>query len=167
MDVTLTSVLPYAHWSPRPGLGVWGLFGAGWGDLDLKDEAGKVETDLEMLMAAVGVRQEVVTWWRINVALKADTFLTELEAGANARFPKTAGDAQRLRVLVEGRMAWVMSEEAHLTPSLELGSRWDGGKAETGGGVEYAHTKLGLGTAARGRYLLVRQKAAFDKWGPA
>ena len=29
VDVELTSVLPYAHWSPRPGLGLWGLGGAG------------------------------------------------------------------------------------------------------------------------------------------
>ena len=29
VDVTLTSVLSYAHWRPRPGLGVWGLFGVG------------------------------------------------------------------------------------------------------------------------------------------
>ena len=62
VDVTLTSILPYAHWSPRPGLGVWGLFGAGWGDLKLHDEAGKVQTDLEMLLGAVGARQEVLTW---------------------------------------------------------------------------------------------------------
>ena len=48
MDLMLPSVLPYAPWSPRPGLGVWELFGASWGSLDLKDEAGKVETDLEM-----------------------------------------------------------------------------------------------------------------------
>ena len=41
--IDVTSVLPYAHWSPRLGLGVWGLFGAGRGDLDLRDEAGKVE----------------------------------------------------------------------------------------------------------------------------
>ena len=61
VDITLTSVLPYAHWSPRPDLGVWGVFGAGWGDLDLQDEGGKVKTDLEMLMGAVGVRQEVRT----------------------------------------------------------------------------------------------------------
>ena len=40
MDIMLTSVLPYAHWSLRPGLGVWGLFGAGWGNLDLRGEAG-------------------------------------------------------------------------------------------------------------------------------
>ena len=29
VDVELTSGLPYAHWSPRPGLGLWGLVGAG------------------------------------------------------------------------------------------------------------------------------------------
>ncbi len=171
VDLTLTSVLPYAHWSPRPGLGVWGLFGAGWGDLKLRDEAGKVKTDLEMLMAAVGARQEVLTWRRIDVALKADAFLTELEVDADDRLPKTAGDAQRLRLMVEGRTAWAVSEDSHLTPIFEVGGRWDGGKAETGvgaelgGGFEYVHTKLGLRIEARGRYLLAHQKSAFDEWG--
>ena len=168
VDVTLTSLLPYAHWSPRPGLGVWGLFGAGWGDLQLRDEAGKVNTDLEMLL---GARQEVLTWRRIDVAVKADAFLTEVEAGADDRLPETAGDAQRLRLLVEGCTAWAVSEESHLTPAFEIGGRWDGGKAETGvgaelgGGVAYAHTTLGLGIEARGRYLLAHQKSAFDEWG--
>ena len=171
VDFTLTSILPYAHWSPRPGLGVWGLFGAGWGDLALKDEAGKVQTDLEMLMAAVGARQELLTWRQIDVALKADAFLTELEAGADDRLPKTAGDAQRLRLMLEGRPAWALSEESHLTPIFEIGGRWDGGKVETGvgaemgGGFEYAHTKLGLGIEALGRYPLAHQKSAFDEWG--
>ena len=171
VDLTLTSVLPYAHWSPRLGLGVWGLFGAGWGDMALRDEAGKVKTDLEMLMAAVGARQESLTWRRIDLALKADAFLTELEAGADDRLPKTVGDAQRLRLMVEGRTAWAMSEESSLTPVFEIGGRWDGGKAETGvgaelgGGFEYAHTKLGLGVEARGWYLLAPQKSAFDEWG--
>ena len=130
VDLTLTSVLPYVHWSPRPGSGVWGLFGAGWGDLDLQDEAGKVQTDLEMLIGAVGARQEVLRWRRIDVAVKADALLTELEAGADDRLPKTAGDAQRLRLMVEGRTAWAMSEDSHLTPIFEIGDRWDGGKAE-------------------------------------
>ena len=105
VDVTLTSILPYAHWRPRPGLGVWGLFGAGWGDLQLCDEAGKVNTDLEMLLAAVGARQEMLTWRRIDAALKADAFLTEVEAGADDRLPEMAGDAQRVRLMVEGRTA--------------------------------------------------------------
>ena len=108
---------------------------------------------------------------RIDVALKAGAFLTELEVGEDDRLPKTAGDAQRLRMMVEGRTAWAMSEESHLTPMFEIGGRWDGGKTETGvsvemgGGVEYAPTKLGLGIEARGRYLLAHQKSAFDEWG--
>lgn len=43
-------------------------------------------------MVAVGAQQELVTWRRIDVALKADTFLTELEVGEDDRLPKTAGD---------------------------------------------------------------------------
>ena len=113
---------------------MWGMFGAGWGDLQLRDEAGKVQTDLEMLLGAVGARQEVLTWRRIDVALKADALLTEVEAGADDRLPKTAGDVQQLRQLVEGRTAWAMSEESHLMPVFEVGGRWDGGKAETGVG---------------------------------
>ena len=76
-------------------------------------------------MAAVGARQELVTWRQIDVALKAD-----------ARLPTTAEDTQRLRLMLEGRTAWAMSEEAHLTPIFEFVGRWDGGKAETGVGVE-------------------------------
>ena len=125
------------------------MFGAGWDDLKFRDEAGRVKTDLEMLLGAVGARQEVLTWRQIDVALKADAFLTEVEAGADDRLPETAGDAQRLRLMVEGRTAWAMSEDSHLTPVFEVGGRWDGGKAETGGGLEYAHTKLGLGVEAR------------------
>ena len=59
VDLTLTSVLSYAHWSPRPDLGVGDLLGAGRGDLKLRDEADKVLTDLEMLMGAISAWQEV------------------------------------------------------------------------------------------------------------
>lgn len=58
-----------------------------------------------------------------------------------------------------------------MTPRLEIGGRWDGGKAETGmggelgGGVTYRHTRLGVGVEAGDRYLLAHQKAAFDEWG--
>ncbi len=46
-----------------------------------------------------------------------------------------------------------------------MGRRRRGGGAELDGGFEYAHTKLGLGIEARGRYLLAHQKSAFDEWG--
>ena len=82
------------------------------------------------------------------MAVKADAFLRELEAGADDRLPKTAGDAQWLGLILEGRTIWAMSEESHLTPIFEVGGRLDGGKAETGVGAE------------TGRRLRVRAHAA-------
>ncbi len=171
VDLRLTSVLPYAYWTPKPGLGVWGLSGAGWGDATIEDEHGRVRTDLEMRMAAVGARQEVLTWRQIDLAAKADAFLTELRTDAASGLPKTAGAAQRVWLALEGRTARALSDVSDVTPSLEIGGRWDDGKAETGfgaelgGGMEYAHRTLGLGIEARARYLLAHQQSAFDEWG--
>ena len=171
VDVALTSVLPWAHFSPRAGLGVWGLLGAGWGSAELKDEAGEAEADVEMRMAAAGLRREVASWREIDVALKADVFLTELEADAGAGLPKTAGDAERLRLRLEGRRPWEFSPVSRLTPSVEAGGRWDGGSAEkglgleVGGGLAYTHTGLGLEVEARARFLLAHRQEAFDERG--
>ena len=121
VDIMLTSVLLYVPRSPRPSLGPWGLFCAGWSALALRDEAGKVQTDLEMLMGAGGARQKLVTWRRIDVALKAEAFLTKSEAGEDDRLPKRAGDTKRLRLMVEGRTAGALSNVSHLTPMFEIG----------------------------------------------
>ena len=171
VDLDLTSVLPYAHWSPRAGMGAWGLLGAGWGRAELKDEAGKVETDLRMWMAAAGLRQDVATWREIDLALKADGFLTELKTEARAGLPEAKGEARRLRLRLEGRREWEVSPVSRMTPRLELGGRWDGGTGEdglgmeVGGGLAYTHTDLGLEVEARGRFLLAHQANGFGEWG--
>lgn len=172
VDTALTSVMPYAHWTVRPGLGVWGLLGAGWGDAELTDPDGEVKTDIHMLMAAGGARQEVATLYGVDLAVKTDAFLVALESDAETGLIDEAkADAERVRLMLEGRREWTVSEYAHLVPILELGGRWDAGSAETGagaelaGGVAYAHTKLGLGIEARGRYLLAHEKDDFEDWG--
>ena len=171
VDLDMTSVLPYAHWKLRPDLGMWGLLGVGRGEVELEDEAGKVETDVEMLTAAFGLRQEVATWRGIDVAVEADTFLAELEAEAARGLPATEGDARRLRLRLEGRKEWELSAVSRIESSLDVGGRWDGGDAETGlgvevgGGLTYAHTTMGLEVDARGRYLLAHRKTGFDEWG--
>ena len=120
-------------------------------------------------MAAVGTRQEVLTWRQIDLAAKADAFLTELRTDAAEGLSKTAGAAQRVRLALEGRTARALSDVSNVTPSLEIGGRWDGGKAETGfgaelgGGLAYARRTLGLGIEARARYLLAHQQSAFDE----
>ena len=122
-------------------------------------------------MAAVGARQEVPTWRQIDLAAKADAFLTELRTDAAEGLSKTAGAAQRVRLALEDRTARALSDVSNVTPSLEIGGRWDGGKAQTGfgaelgGGLAYARRTLGLGIEARARYLLAHQQSAFDEWG--
>ena len=172
VDTGLTSVMPYAHWTVRPGLGVWGLLGAGWGDAELTDADGEVKTDMHMLMAAGGVRQEVARLSGVDLAVKTDAFLVALESDAKTGLIDEAkADAERVRLMLEGRSEWAVSDDALLVPSLELGGRCDAGSAETGagaelaGGVAYTHAKLGLGIEARGRYLLAHEKDDFEEWG--
>ena len=147
------------------------MLGVGGGDAELQDEHGKVETGLKMWMAAAGLQQDVATWREIDLALKADGFLTELKTGAGPALPKAAGDAKRLRLRLEGRRQWEISPAERMTPSLELGGRWDGGSAEqglgmeVGGGLAYTHTDMGLEVEAQGRVLLAHRASAFDEWG--
>ena len=174
LDLQLTSVLPYARWQPYDGLGVWGMFGAGWGEMDL-DVAGldsNQTTDLTLVMGALGGRHALISWNGIDFAAKADAFRSTLRSqGKGDGLPSARGNAGRMRLLVEGRTEYMISPESRLQPRLEVGGRWDTGDAEkgmgaeVGGGVAYTHTELGLAVEAQGRYLLAHQEEAFEDWG--
>ena len=174
LDLQLTSVLPYARWQPYDGLGVWGMFGAGWGEMDL-DVAGLDQnqtTDLTLVMGALGGRHALISWNGIDFAAKADAFRSTLRSqGKGDDLPSARGNAGRMRLLVEGRTEYMISPESRLQPRLEVGGRWDTGDAEkgigaeVGGGVAYTHTELGLAVEAQGRYLLAHQEEAFEDWG--
>ena len=87
------------------------------------------------------------------------------------RLAEATADVHRLRVLLEGAFDVLSGPASVLTPSLEVGGRYDGGAAETGaglevgGGVRYAHPAWGLTVAANGRVLLTHQDRGFREWG--
>ena len=172
-DVELTSMLPYMHWQPRPGLGVWGLAGAGWGKMGLKvaRDPQMHTTGLTSWLGAVGGRQALTTWQGIDLAAKTDAFMTLVRSAGKTNLPGARGHAQRVRLLMEGRTAVALSPVSLLSPRLQLGGRWDSGTAEQGlgaelgGGVAYTRTDLGLSVEAQGRYLLVHEDGAFEDWG--
>ncbi len=173
VDVELTSMLPYAHWQPRPGLGLWSLLGVGWGKIDLKAaRAPRMHTTgLNSWLVAVGGRQALTTWQGIDLAAKTDAFLTTVQSKGKTNLPVARGHAQRMRLLMEGRTAVEVSSVSRLSPYMQLGGRYDSGTAEQGlgaelgGGVAYTRTDLGLSVEAQGRYLLAHKDGAFEDWG--
>ena len=161
MATHLTSVYPYSHWTPRPGLGVWGLFGLGWGRAEWDEAGAPFETGIGLGMAALGGREHVASWDRVDVAVKADAFAVQMQSGR-------ADDvrAQRVRLATEGSMSgW------SVRPSVEVGVRLDAGEAiagagaEVGAGLGYRNAGLGLNVDARGRTLVVHQADALRQWG--
>ncbi len=164
----LTSLYPYLHWSSGGGFGVWGLAGAGRGDATLEESAGgRFDTDLEMRMGALGVRQELTG----GLALKADAFAVRILSDEVAGLAGVTADAQRVRLAPEIGGQWSLGGGLAMRTRLEVGGRFDGGDAETGMGAEagaevgLAHQASGFSMTARGRALLVHQERDFKDWG--
>ncbi len=168
VDARLTSLYPYLHWSSGGGFGVWGLAGAGRGDATLDESAGgRFDTDLEMRMGALGVRQELTG----GLALKADAFAVRILSDEVTGLAGVTADAQRVRLAPEIGGQWSLGGGLAMRTRFEVGGRFDGGDAETGMGAEagaevgLAHQASGFSMTARGRALLVHQERDFKDWG--
>ena len=168
VDARLTSLYPYVHWSPRPGLGLWGLAGAGRGDADMEETTGgRFAADLAMRMAALGVRQEIYGAF----ALKADAFSVRIQSDQATDLAGVEVQAQRLRLAPELSRGWPVGEGMSVRASVEAGARFDGGDGQTGAGAEagaelgFAHHRVGLTVNVRGRTLLAHQADDYRDWG--
>lgn len=96
VDMDVTSVLPYAHWQPRLQMDVWSMLSAGWRDMKVETarSAGRIRTtDLSSLMDAVGRRQTLTTWRRIDLAAKTDAFLTTVRSDPSGGAASRTADA--------------------------------------------------------------------------
>ena len=171
LDTRLNSVYPYGYWSPRAGMGLWGLLGVGSGDATLSHRETDFATDLDMRMGALGLRQVVQTLGSFELALKADAFVVELESEDVPGLPAVSARARRARLLLEASHRWQLQPDERLGTSLELGARADGGDADEGAGaelgvgLEYSNTRLGLRAQWRAQGLLAHSASGFEEWG--
>ena len=171
LDTSLNSVYPYGYWSPRAGLGLWGLLGVGSGDATLTHRETAFATDLDMRMGALGLRQAVQTLGNFELALKADAFVIELESEDVPGLPAVSAQARRARLLLEASHSWQLQPDERLGTSLELGLRADGGDADEGAGaklgvgLEYSNARLGLRAQWRAQGLLAHSASGFEEWG--
>ena len=97
--------------------------------------------------------------------------MVQMQSDEVAGLPEVEADARRVRLLVEGSRAMPLGTEAQVTPSVEVGVRYDGGDVETGTGVEvggglrYTHTGWRLTGEVTARALLAHQESSYKEWG--
>ena len=170
----LLSVHPYVSLELTDRLTAWGLLGYGLGQMSLAEDARDAETDIAMLMGAFagrGVLLSAAQSGGVALAVKADGLLLRIDSQEVAGLPAVAADVSRLRLVLEGSVDALRGPGGVLTPSLQVGARYDGGAAETGagleagGGLRYAYPAWGLTLAANGRLLLTHQDRSFEEWG--
>ena len=177
VESAITGFYPYARYRVSEKLYLWGAVGHGQGDLTFSpDGVGEIETDIEMGMAAAGARGVVLPAANagdFELALRTDLLFTS--SGSDAaenlvtELVETEAETSRIRLLLEGSRAFRFGEDAVLTPSVELGIRYDGGDAETGGGLEvggsirYASGGLTMELSVRG--LLAHSESEYEEWG--
>ena len=179
-ESTLTSVNPYVRVTLSDRVSAWGLLGYGTGDMTMKQaatgERGEVvtRTDLSMRLGAVGARGallEAEETGGLDLALRGDAFLVQMESEKAANTVETKADASRLRLVLEGSRAFALGEGAVLTPGLEVGLRHDGGDAETGTGIEvggrirYTDAGSGLTVEANAHTLIAHEDSGYEEWG--
>lgn len=174
VETALSSITPYLHWSPFPGVGVYGMVGYGVGDVEVVDGAIGLEdgeTDIETRMIAFGGRGDLLRVGVFDYGLNLDAFVVDTEADEGDHFTRVDAGASMLRLSLEGRNAFERSAGERLESHFEVAARVDGGDAESGSGVElgagfrYGNTRLGIELAAGARYLLVHRDNDFEEWG--
>ena len=170
VESTLTGAYPYLRYRMGERLSLWGVAGLGEGELRLTPAGGEeMEADLSSRMAALGARGELLTVAGYALAIKTDVLLVRTESDAAAGLAAADARTRRLRLLLEASRE-VKFAEAVLTPSLEVGLRFDGGDAETGtgvevgGGIRWSNTR-GLAVEIRARGLLAHEEKDYEEWG--
>ena len=168
----LLSAHPYMSVEVTDGLDVLGLLGYGRGRMSLTEGRDASEFDISMLMGAFAGRRVLLRAQSggVDLAMKSDGVVLRM-MGEAVGLPAVVADVTRLRLALEGSVDVLRGPGGVLTPSLQVGTRYDGGAAETGAGVEvggglrYVHPESGLTLAANGELLLTHQARGYQEWG--
>ena len=179
---TVTGLYPYGRYALSERVTVWGAAGYGSGTLTLTPDGGAAfETDMDLAMAAAGLRGVVVeapAEGGAEVAVKTDALGVRTtseavagSAGAGGNLAAAEADVTRLRLGLEGTWQGLAIGTGTLAPRLEVGVRHDGGDAESGfgldlgGGLSWSDPGTGLTAQASGRGLLTHEAGGFGERG--
>ena len=185
VSATLTGLYPWGRLALSERVDAWGTAGYGTGELEVSpakpgthDDAATIRTDLDLRMAAVGLRGALLDGRPDGVVLtgKTDALIVRTASGRGrgsdgGGLAAARGTVTRLRLGLEGARPMRLGRESTLVPSLEMGVRHDGGDAETGfgldlgGGLAWTVPGRGLRMELRGRGLLSHEADGFRERG--
>ena len=168
VEASLTAAIPYASLQASERIELWGALGHGTGEVTLKPEpGGSYKTDTTWRMAAAGLRGDLIPPPAEGsgpaLALTSDALWARTSSERTRDLAASESDVTRLRLGLEGSYRFAMEGAGHLTPTLAVGARHDGGDAETGSGIElgggivWSDPALGLQLDLSGRTLLAHE----------
>ena len=172
VEASLASGHPYMRIQVSENLALWGVLGYGRAEFSMIEDGATTGTDISLAMGAVGLRRDLVSSARgFGLGLKSGVFLARIDSDPVPGLAAVSEDVNRARLAVEASYDRSFAGGGVLTPSLEVGVRYDGGDAERGHGVEmgaglrYANFEQGLTIEFAGRSLLTHQASGFEEWG--
>ncbi len=185
VEATLTGLYPWGRLALSERVDAWGAAGYGTGELSVTpkkpgtDEDGAtIRTDLDLRMAAAGLRGSLLdgTEDGLTLAAKTDALIVQTASDAGrgtdgGNLAAARATVTRLRLGLEGSQPIPLEGGASLTPSVEIGVRHDGGDAETGfginlgGGFAWSDPESGLVAELRGHALLTHETEGFRERG--
>ena len=166
LSSTLTGVYPYLQGRFATGLRLWAVGGLGFGDVaNVRAHAGgwRDAGDLDLRLAAVGLRQPLSRVGSLELALTSDAGVASLSATGDGSLDGAQASVRRLRLGLE----MAARAAGGVEPFVHLHGRYDGGDGPGGAaaemvlGVRYAGERLRL--EVRGNYLA--SAAEVEQWG--
>lgn len=172
LDLRMITGSPYFSWVLTPGLWWWATATYGRGEATITDGGQLLAEpphagDASLLSGAVGWHVNVVDSpghdpaSRVELAVKAEGSLGVFTlTRTRGSMPNLEMNTWRGRALAQGTYEMPITDTVYLTPTLEVGVRYDGGQAasgagvELGGGMRYDDHSVGVTLEAQGRALV-------------
>ncbi len=138
MDLSLTTMLPYASFQASERTSFWGVTGFGSGELDTTVTSAENDvSNLSSQLTLIGGSQKLKLEGPFCLALRVDAAQVSIESdeGSGAA-DDLAIDVNRIRVGLESSFLTETGEGGMLEPFGQVNLRSDGGDGDTGTGVE-------------------------------
>ena len=167
LNTELNAIHPYIRGEMESGMELWAIGGFGQGEAEhLSGGARTPEvSDLQMTMAAAGLRQPLSGWRAFEFSLVGGAGFLSLttEDGVRAVDGLDAG-------VTQGRLALEVSlPSSGMAPYVRLGARGDGGDGQAGGGLEViGGVRFGserVDFEAQGRWLAAYSESDYEEYG--